>query len=113
MAEKDKQPSPPPEGSFEERLARARGGEKKTEEQERAAPSPIGIAFRLSVEMVAGLVAGGIIGWLLDRLFGTAPLLMIVFFFLGAGAGIRSAIRAAREMQEEAEKSETGGRPER
>lgn len=103
MAENDRKAS---QGSFEERLARARKEGRKAEEREAAPPSPIGIAFRLSVEMVAGLAAGGIIGWILDQVLSTTPVLMILFLFFGFGAGMRSAMRAAKRMQEEAEDSE-------
>jgi ATP synthase protein I len=57
-----------------------------------------GAAWRLAVELVAGLVVGTGIGWFLDWLFGTAPILLLIFFVLGAGAGIRSAYRAAAEI---------------
>ncbi len=63
-------------------------------------------AFRLSVEMASGLVAGGILGWLLDRLFGTAPWFMLVLFFFGAAAGIRSAVRTAAAIQRELDAAE-------
>lgn len=57
-----------------------------------------GQAWRLAVEMVAGLAVGAGMGWLLDQFFGTTPWMMLVFFFLGAGAGMKSAFRVAREM---------------
>jgi ATP synthase protein I len=57
-----------------------------------------GQAWRLAVEMVAGLAVGAGMGWLLDWFFGTAPWLMLVFFFLGAGAGMKSVFRVAREI---------------
>jgi ATP synthase protein I len=44
---------------------------------------------------------------LLDNLFGTKPWLTMVFFFLGAGAGIRGVYRAAREMNREPDAAET------
>ena len=60
--------------------------------------SRYGVAWRLAVDMVAGLVVGAGMGWLLDKLFGTSPVLLVVFFFLGAGAGLRGAWRAAKEI---------------
>jgi ATP synthase protein I len=65
-----------------------------------------GWAFRLSVEMVAGLIVGGGIGWLLDRWLGTSPALLIVFFLLGAAAGTLNVFRTAKEMnRDDARKS--------
>jgi len=37
-------------------------------------------------------------GWLLDRWLGTKPWLMIVFFFLGAAAGIMNVYRAVNGL---------------
>ena len=66
-------------------------------------PSQSGIAFRFAAEMVAGLIVGGGLGWGIDWLFGhfgfhTRPVFLIVFFVLGAGAGIRNVMRAANEI---------------
>ena len=58
----------------------------------------IGMAFRISVELVAGLAVGLAIGYGLDRWLGTRPWLMVVFFFLGAAAGILNVYRAATGM---------------
>lgn len=64
-------------------------------------PSSLGIAFRFSTEMVAGLIVGGGMGYGIDWLAGTRPIFMIVFFVLGAAAGIYNVIRAAKELNAE------------
>src|SRR5690348_116011 len=48
----------------------------------------LGRALRLSTELVVGVFGGGLIGWLLDRWFGTLPLFLVVFLLLGMAAGI-------------------------
>lgn len=53
----------------------------------------MGLAFRIGIELVAALVVGVGIGWLLDVWLDTKPWLMVVFFFLGAGAGILNVYR--------------------
>ena len=58
-------------------------------------PSAIGRAFRMSSEFVAGVIAGGGLGWLLDRLLGTSPWGLIVFLLLGFAAGTFNVVRAA------------------
>lgn len=68
----------------------------------------MGYAFRIGVELVAGLVVGGGIGWLLDEALGTSPFLLILFFFLGSAAGILNVFRAARQMQNAAAEDEAG-----
>tara|TARA_Y100000748_G_scaffold264673_1_gene234146 strand:+ start:73 stop:357 length:285 start_codon:yes stop_codon:yes gene_type:complete len=61
----------------------------------------MGIAFKLGTELVAAVVVGTIIGFILDSWFGTKPWLIIIFFFLGAAAGMLNVIRAAKRMQKE------------
>ena len=58
-------------------------------------PSPLGRAFRMSTEFVAGVIAGGGLGWLFDRFVGTSPWGMIVFLMLGFAAGIYNVMRAS------------------
>jgi ATP synthase protein I len=58
-------------------------------------PSALGRAFRMSSEFVAGVIAGGGLGWLFDRLLGTSPWGMIVLLMLGFCAGIYNVMRAS------------------
>ena len=59
----------------------------------------MGSAFKLGTELVAAVGVGTIIGFILDGWFGTKPWLIIIFFFLGATAGMLNVIRAANKMQ--------------
>ena len=61
----------------------------------------MGNAFKLGTELVAAVGVGTIIGFILDSWFGTKPWLIIIFFFLGAVAGILNVIRVANRMQKE------------
>ena len=61
----------------------------------------MGSAFRLGTELVAAVAVGTIIGFILDSWFDTKPWLIIIFFFLGATAGIINVIRTANQMQKE------------
>ena len=61
----------------------------------------MGNAFKLGTELVAAVIVGTIIGFILDSWFDTKPWLIITFFFLGAAAGILNVIRAAKRMQKE------------
>jgi ATP synthase protein I len=80
--------------------AQSRRGTPAPEEPERRGKA-MGQALKLATEMVAGVAVGGFIGWALDRLFGTAPFLMVVFLILGAAAGIMNVVRTAKSMQGE------------
>ncbi len=63
------------------------------------------IALRFSTEMVVALIVGGVLGYGIDWLAGTKPIFMILFFVLGAAAGILNVIRAARELNAEMAKN--------
>ena len=60
-----------------------------------AAPSGLGVAFRVGVELVSALAVGVGLGLLLDYWLETGPWMLILFFFLGSGAGILNVYRAA------------------
>ena len=58
-------------------------------------PSAIARGFRLSTELVAGVLLGAGLGWLLDWWLGISPWGMIVFLLLGFAAGVLNVMRAA------------------
>ena len=62
-------------------------------------PSPIGTAFKLSTELVSAVAVGTIIGFILDKTFGTKPWLILIFFFVGVITGIVNVFRSAKKMQ--------------
>ena len=61
----------------------------------------MGNAFKLGTELVASVGVGTIIGFILDSWFDTKPWLIIIFFFLGAAAGMLNVIRTANKMQKD------------
>ena len=62
-------------------------------------PSSIGTALKLSTELVSAVVVGTIIGFILDKTFGTKPWLILIFFFVGVIAGIVNVFKSAKNMQ--------------
>jgi len=81
-----------------ERLDRIRP-EAPAEQAQAARPgtdsSAMARGFRLSSELVAGVLVGAAIGWLIDRWLGISPWGMIVFLLLGFAAGVLNVMRAA------------------
>jgi ATP synthase protein I len=61
--------------------------------------SSIGKAFSMSTELVASVVVGTIMGFILDKTFGTKPWLILIFFFLGVITGIINVFKSAKKMQ--------------
>ena len=87
---------------FKTRLKIAKSKIKKQTGNEREKRgSFMGNAFKLGTELVAAVAVGTIIGFILDTWFDTKPWLIIIFFFLGAAAGMLNVIKAANRMQKE------------
>jgi len=83
---------------LEKRLGAARTEEAAQAERSAAQGSDasgLGSAMRLSTEFVAGVIAGGALGWGIDYVLGTSPWGFIVLLLLGFGAGIMNAMRSA------------------
>ena len=91
-----------PHDDFKTRLEIAKSKIKKQmqNDSERRG-SFMGNAFKLGTELVASVAVGTIIGFILDSWFDTKPWLIIIFFFLGAAAGMLNVIRTANQMQKE------------
>jgi ATP synthase protein I len=78
------------------RLAHAnRPSENGSGPRQTADPSAIARGFRLSTELVAGVLVGAAIGWLFDRWLGISPWGLTVFLLLGFAAGVLNVMRAA------------------
>ena len=59
----------------------------------------LGKALKISTELVAAVVVGSTIGFILDNWFDTKPLLTICFFFMGVAAGILNVFRSAKKSR--------------
>jgi len=72
------------------------GGPSDGPDREQAATaSGYAKGFRLSSELVAGVVVGAGIGWLIDRWLAVSPWGLIVFLLLGFAAGMLNVMRSA------------------
>lgn len=87
---------------LEARIAEAR---KAQEPKPRADEhySQANLAWRMVIELVAGLGIGFSIGYGLDSLFGTIPFLLVTFTLLGLAAGVKTMLRSAKEIQDKIE----------
>ena len=88
-------------GSLDRRLSEIRDNRKIGTDQpgqsgdEAARASAMARGFRLSSELIAGVVVGAVIGWGFDRLLSTSPFGLIVFFLLGFVAGVVNVVRSS------------------
>ena len=88
------------EDKFKIRLRIAKNKIKNNKDKPKSEPkSSIGQAFKMSTELVSAVAVGTIIGFILDKWFGTKPWLILIFFFVGVVAGIMNVIRSAKKLQ--------------
>ena len=79
--------------SLEQRLERAETAEAKRTGRAPAADANEQLGNRVLSLLIGGLLGGALIGWVLDRLFGTGNLLLVVFLVLGTVGGFWSIIK--------------------
>ncbi len=96
-------PDPDRLKEFEERLNRLKAGKDTEKPHTEEHYSMAQHAWRMVIELVAGLGIGFAIGYGLDAVLGTKPWLMVVMTLLGFVAGIKTMIRSAQELQRENE----------
>ncbi|MCP9446700.1 MAG: AtpZ/AtpI family protein [Nitrospira sp.] len=60
----------------------------------------LGQAVRIGTELLAALIVGGGLGWVVDEyILGSGPWGLVIGLTLGVTAGIRNAYRAAQRWQ--------------
>ena len=72
--------------------------QKKQTKNKGTNAASFGKALKISTELVAAVLVGSSLGFILDSSFDTKPLLTICFFIIGVAAGILNVIRSAKNM---------------
>ncbi|HEY3621114.1 MAG TPA: AtpZ/AtpI family protein [Roseiarcus sp.] len=80
-------------GELKGRAAPHPAPEQKPESKSSPAGSAMSLGLRAGSEFVSAVIIGLGIGWVLDRVLGTNPAFLIVFFLIGVAAGIWNVIR--------------------
>ncbi len=91
-----------------DRVKAQRHADAQTENDARMRGRGMAYGMRMAAELVAAVLAGGIIGWGLDWLLGSGPWLFLLFFMLGFAAGVVNVLRAYERMQREFGAGTTG-----
>jgi len=60
--------------------------------------SLLGMAWRMSTELLVTVLVGAGLGYGLDTLFGTKPWILLIGLGFGIAAGLRSVMRTAAKM---------------
>ena len=85
--------------TLEKKLSAARQRHQPDDKQGRANANMLGLAWRLTIEMLAGIGVGGFIGWWIDKVLGTEPIFMLLLLVLGMGAGLMNSVRTVADMR--------------
>lgn len=72
----------------------------------RAHANTLGLAWRMTIEMLAGIGVGGFIGWWMDKVLGTEPIFLLLMLVLGMGAGLMNSVRTVAEMRRKQDRLE-------
>jgi ATP synthase protein I len=89
---------------LEAKLRKARAAREPTDRQADGAAGmasttrQAGVAYRIFVELLAGILVGAGLGWFLDRILGTAPWFLLGLLVFGIVAGFVNTIRTAQRM---------------
>lgn len=84
---------------LEARIAKAKGAKAEIHHMKKDY-SQAQLAWRMVIELVAGLGIGFGIGYGLDTVLGTMPLFLVLFIGFGFAAGVKTMLRSAREVQD-------------
>jgi ATP synthase protein I len=85
--------------ALDKRIATARKATEAGRNHQEEHYSQANLAWRMVIELVAGLGIGFGIGYGLDTLLGTMPLFLVLFIMAGFAAGIKTMLRSANEVQ--------------
>lgn len=110
MSDPDDRPEAARLRALEDRIAKARAADRPRPHQEEHY-SQANVAWRMVIELVAGLMIGFGMGYAIDWLLGTLPIFLVIFIFLGLAAGIKTMLRTAQEVQRKREAADAAPLP--
>ena len=87
-----------PDDALSRRIAAARAAESGRRDGAKRAESA---SWSVATEFVGAMLAGGFIGWFIDREFGWGPWGLIGMLVLGFLTGLRSVLRKQPQEDEE------------
>ena len=88
------------------RLKAARGPAEKPSPGNRMSQRQTNVAYRVLVDMIAGLLVGGFLGYWLDRWWGSKPYMLVAMTVIGFAGGMNNAWRAIRSYAKDAERED-------
>lgn len=102
---RDQEPLPSLD-ELDARLRKARAAHDRGPPSAGIGHGQAGLAYRAFVELLAGVLVGGGLGWYLDQWLGTRPWVMLALLLLGFAAGVLNTWRTATRAGAAAEAAE-------
>ena len=88
--------------SLEERLEKAQNKERvKAKRTNKEPDESYRLGARVLSYLIGGVAAGFLLGWFFDSVFGTSPLFLLLFFFLGIGVAFRKIYRISSPAKDD------------
>lgn len=82
--------------------------EAKKQRFDRGSSKGVATGMRIVTELLAAILGSMLIGWFLDRMFGTSPWFLITLLFLGMGAAFRNVWKIANTREGEGQDKDEG-----
>jgi ATP synthase protein I len=92
------EPDPERLRALEARISKVKNAARPEKTQTGKAFSQGEVAWRMVIELVVGMLLGLSIGYGLDHVFGTQPILLVIFAMVGFAAGVRTMLGTAKQM---------------
>ncbi len=70
-------------------------GQKQTGKKADGQHSQASLGMQILTELIASLIVGAVLGYWLDVLFGSKPVMFIIFVFIGIITGLTNAFRVS------------------
>lgn len=82
-------------------IKKSQDAEAGKQRVERGSSKGVATGMRIVTELLAAILGTMLIGWFLDRMFGTSPWFLLTLLFLGVGAAFRNVWKIANTREGE------------
>lgn len=84
---------------LQSRIAEAQDKKDDASAEGSVSTSQMSMAWRISIELVAGVAVGGVLGYFADKWSGLSPLFLLLGIALGAISGFRNMARSIKNSE--------------
>ena len=74
-------------------------GKDKVKEKTSGNYSAAKVGLQVATDLLAAIAVGGAIGYVLDRMCGTEPMMLVIFLLFGGAAGFLNVYRLVKNIE--------------